>query len=106
MGRKYQPYRNGSGGTAYQYPAESTAFQDSWSEIGKVDYMRVINSRATLDTAINFYGTQFPLKARTDATPIIDDVTFIRSGGYNLPSFSQDQRWHTTPPQYLRDPTT
>ena len=56
--------------------------------------MRVINSRAMLDTSINFYATQFPLKAQTDKTPIIDDVTFLRSGGYNMPSFSQDQRWH------------
>ena len=56
--------------------------------------MRVINNRATLDTSINFYGTQFPLKAHTDKTPIIDDVTFVRSGAYNTPSFSQDRRWH------------
>ena len=93
-GRKYQPYRFGSGGDAYQYLVESTALQDSWSEIGKVDYMRVISNRATLDTSINFYGTQFPLKAHTDKTPIIDDVTFARSGAYNTPSFSQDRRWH------------
>jgi hypothetical protein len=93
-GRKYQPYRNGSGGGAYQYLVESTALQNSWSEIGKVDYMRVINDRATLDTSINVYGTQFPLKARTDKTPIIDDVTLARSGGYNTPSFSQDGRRH------------
>jgi hypothetical protein len=45
-GRKYQPYRLGSGTDAYQYPVESTAIQNSWSEIGKVDYMRVINNRA------------------------------------------------------------
>ena len=93
-GRKYQPYRDGSGADAYQYLVESTALQNSWSEIGKVDYMRVINNRATLDTSINFYGTQFPLKAHTDKTPIIDDVTFARSGAYNTPSFSQDRRWH------------
>ena len=93
-GRKYQPYRFGSGAGAYQYLVESTALQNSWSEIGKVDYMRVINNRATLDTSINFYGTQFPLKAHTDKTPIIDDVTFLRSGAYNTPSFSQDRRWH------------
>ena len=54
----------------------------------------MINNRATLDTSINFYGTQFPLEARTDKTPIIDDVTFARSGAYNTPSFSQDRRWH------------
>ena len=56
--------------------------------------MRVINNRATLDTSINFFATQFPLKAHTDKTPIIDDVTFARSGAYNAPSFSQDRRWH------------
>jgi hypothetical protein len=93
-GRKYQPYRGGSGGNAYQYPAESTGLQDSWSEIAKGDYMRVINSRATLDASVNFYGSQFPLKVRTDTTPIFDDVTYLRSGAYNAPSFSQDQRWH------------
>ena len=78
-GRKYQPYRFGSGGAAYQYLVESTALQDSWSEIGKVDYMRVISNRATLDTSINFYANQFPLTAHTDKTPIIDDVTFART---------------------------
>src|SRR6185503_4361024 len=93
-GRKFQPYRNGSGAGAYQYLVESTARQDSWSEIGKVDYMRVINDRATLDTSINFYDTQFPLNVHTNNTPIIDDVTFARSGAYNTPSFSQDRRWH------------
>ena len=56
--------------------------------------MRVINNRATLDASVNFFGTQFPLKARTDKTPIIDDVTFVRSGAYNAPSLSQDRRWH------------
>ena len=69
LGRKYQPYRFGSGAGAYQYLVESTALQDSWSEIGKVDYMRVISNRATLDTSINVYGTQFPLNSshRQDA---------------------------------------
>jgi hypothetical protein len=93
-GRKYQPYRFGSGGTAYQYLVESTARQNSWSHIGKADYLRVINDRAALDTSINVYGTQFPLNAHTDKTPIIDDVTFARSGAYNTPSFSQDGRRH------------
>ena len=93
-GRKYQPFRGGSGVTAYQYLAESTGLQDSWSEIGKVDYMRVINNRAMLDASVNFFGSQFPLKAQTDKTPINDDVTFLRTGAYSLPSFSQDQRWH------------
>ena len=30
----------------------------------------------------------------TDKTPIIDDVTFLRSGAYNTPSLSQDRRRH------------
>ena len=94
VGRKYQPYRGGSGADAYQYLVESTALQNSWSDIGKVDYMRVLNTRATLDASINFYGTEFPLKAHTDKTPIIDDVTFLRSGAYNTPSLTQDRRWH------------
>jgi hypothetical protein len=93
-GRKYQPFRGGSGVTAHQFLVESTALQNSWTEIGKVDYTRVIDSRATLDTSINFFGSQFPLKARTDTTPIIDDVTLLRSGAFNVPSFSQEQRWH------------
>ena len=93
-GRKYQPFRGGSGAAAYQFIAESTAVQNSWTEIGKGGYMRVINNRAMLDSSINFYASQFPLKAQTDKTPIIDDVTFLRTGGFNLPSFSQDQRWH------------
>jgi hypothetical protein len=94
LGRKYQPYRFGFGATAYQYLVESTALQKSWSEIGKVEYMKVVSNRATLDTSINFYGTEFPLKAHTDKTPIIDDITFARSGAYNTPTFSQDRRWH------------
>ena len=94
LGRKHQPYRFGSGAGAYQYLVESTALQKSWSHIGKVDYMRVISNRATLDTSINVYGTHFPLDAHTDKTPIIDDVTFLRSGAYNTPSLSQDRRWH------------
>jgi hypothetical protein len=93
-GRKHQPHRFGSGGDAYQYLVESTALQNSWSEIVKGDYMRVINRRATLDTSINFYATQFPLKALTDKTPIIDDVTRARRGAYPTPSLSQDRRWH------------
>ena len=93
-GRKYQPYRGGSGAAAYQYLVESTARQDSRTEIGKVDYMRVINNRATLDTSVNVFGTQFPLTAHTDKTPIIDDVTFARSGAYNTPSLTEDRRWH------------
>jgi hypothetical protein len=47
-----------------------------------------------LDTSVNLYATRFPLSARTDKTPIIDDVTFYRGGAYDRPSFSQDQRWH------------
>jgi carboxypeptidase family protein/TonB-dependent receptor-like protein len=94
FGRKHQPYRFGSGPGAFLYLVESTALQNSWSEIGKVDYTRVINNRATLDASINFYGTRFPLTARTDKTPIIDDITYVRSGAYPTPSLSQDRRWH------------
>jgi hypothetical protein len=94
LGRKYQPYRGGSGFGAYQYLVESTALQDTWSHIGKVDYMRVIGDRATLDSSINVYGNNFPLTAHTDKTPIIDDVTFARRGAYNTPGLSQDQRRH------------
>jgi len=94
FGRKNQPYRFGSGPGAFLYLVESTAFQNSWSEIGKVDYTRVINNRATLDASINFYGTRFPLTARTDKTPIIDDFTYVRSGAYPTPGLSQDRRWH------------
>lgn len=94
LGKKYQPYRGGSGAAAYQYLVESTMRQDSWSHIGKVDYMRVIGNRATLDTSINVYGHHLPLTAHTDKTPIIDDVTFARRGAYNAPGLQQDGRWH------------
>jgi hypothetical protein len=94
FGKKYQPYRGGSGATAYQYLVESTARQDSRSHIGKVGYMQVVGNRATLDTSVNVYGNHFPLTAHTDKTPIIDDVTFARSGAYNTPAFSQDGRRH------------
>ena len=94
FGRKHQPFRFGSGPGAVLYLVESTARQNSWSEIGKVDYTRAINNRATLDTSINVYGTRFPLAARTDKTPVIDDVTYARSGAFDTPSLSQDRRWH------------
>ncbi len=93
-GRKYQPYRFGNGPFAYAYLVESTALQNSWTQIGKVDYMRVLSNRATLDASVNVFTSQFPLKARTDKTPIIDDVTGARSGAYNTPSFTEDRRWH------------
>jgi hypothetical protein len=93
-GRKYQPYRGGSGAGAYQFLVESTALQDSWTEIGKIDYMRILSNRATLDASVNVFGSQFPLKAHTDKTPIIDDVTFARSGAYDSPSLTEDRRWH------------
>ncbi len=94
LGRKYQPYRGGSGTVAYQYPVESTALQDSQSHIGRVGYMQVVGNRATLDTSINVYGHYFPLTAHTDKTPIIDDVTFVRRGAYNAPGLQQDGRRH------------
>jgi hypothetical protein len=94
LGKKYQPFRFGSGVFAHQYLVESTALQDSWSHVGKVDYMRVIGNRATLDTSINVYGNHFPLTAHTDKTPIIDDVTFARRGAYTTPGLSQDGRRH------------
>ena len=94
VGRKYQPYRNGSGPTAYYYSAESTARQHSWSEIGKVDYMRVLNNRATLDTSVNVFADQFPLTAHTDKTPIHDEVALGWRGAYNRPTFSIGRLWH------------
>jgi hypothetical protein len=94
LGTKYQPYRFGSGVSAPQYPVESTAVQDSRSHIGKAGYMQVIANRATLDTSFNVYGNHFPLTARTDQTPIIDDVTFIRRGAYPTAAVSQDRRRH------------
>ena len=94
LGKKYQPYRGGSGAGAYQYLVESTALQDSRSHIGKVGYMHVVSNRATLDTSINVYGNHFPLTAHTDKTPIIDDVTFARRGAYNTPGLSRDGRRH------------
>jgi hypothetical protein len=94
LGRKYQPYRFGDGAGAFLYLVESTARQDSRSHIGKVDYMRVLSTRATLDTSINVYGTHFPLTAHTDKTPIFDDYTRFRTGAYPNPSLQQDRRRH------------
>ena len=94
LGRKYQPYRLGDGAGAFLYLVESTARQDSRSHIGKVDYMRVLSNRATLDTSINVYGTHFPLDAHTDKTPIFDDYTRFRRGAYPNPSLQQDRRRH------------
>jgi len=93
-GRKVQPYRGGSGAAATLYLVEATAHQNSWTEIGNVVYTRVINNRAMLDTSLNVFASQFPLAARTDKTPVIDDVTFARSGAYNTPGFTEDRRWH------------
>ena len=94
MGRKHQPYRFGSGISAPQFSAESTARQNSRSHIGKAGYMQVIGNRATLDASLNVYGNYVPLTARTDKTPIIDDVTFSRRGGFSMPSLSEDRRQH------------
>jgi hypothetical protein len=94
LGEKYQPYRFGSGVFAPQYLVESTAVQDSRSHIGKAGYLQVIGNHATLDTSFNIYGNDFPLTARTDKTPIIDDVTFTRQGAYSMPAISKDRRRH------------
>ena len=94
VGHKYQPYRGGSGFGAARYLVESTARQDTWSHIGKIDFMRVLGNRATLDSSINVYGNDFPLTAHTDKTPIIDDVSLARRGAFNTPARSQDQRRH------------
>jgi hypothetical protein len=94
LGKKYQPYRGGSGVFAPQYLVESTARQDSRSHIGKLEYMTVIANRGTLDTSINVYGNHFPLTARTAKTPIIDDVSFSRRGGFSTPGVSKDERRH------------
>ena len=94
-GRKYQPYRFGAGAAAHNYAVESTALQDSRTQIGKVNYLRVINNRATLDVSVNLYGNQFPLGAHTDKTPIIDDFTNNRIGAYTRPNFREDRRWHS-----------
>ena len=94
VGRKYQPYWGGSGTAAHQYTVEATAIQDMWTQIGKVEYMRVLNNRATLDASVNVFASQFPLTARTDRTPIIDDGPDIRSGAYNRPNYTDGRRWH------------
>jgi hypothetical protein len=93
-GRKYQPFRFGNGAGAYQYLVESTANQKSWSEIGKLDYMRVLSNRATLDLSVNGFTSQFPLKAHTDKTPVFDEITFARTGAYAAPSYTEEDRWH------------
>ncbi len=97
VGRKYQPYRFGLGldnPSLYNYIVEATALQDSRSQIGKVDYMRMLSNRATLDASVNVFASQFPLGAHTDKTPISDDVAFVRSGAFTAPSYTEDRRWH------------
>jgi hypothetical protein len=94
LGRKYQPYRFGDGAGAFLYLVESTAHQKSWSHVGKIDYMRVLSHRATLDTSFNLFGTHFPLKAHTDKTPIFDDVNRTRMGAFETPGLQQDRRRH------------
>src|SRR4029079_7778701 len=44
--------------------------------------------------SVNIFASQFPLKAHTDKTPILDDLTDARSGAYNTPSYTEDRRWH------------
>jgi hypothetical protein len=94
VGRKDQPYWGGSGANAHQYTVEATAIQDMWTEIGKVEYMRVLNNRATLDTSVNVFASQLPLTAHTDKTPIVDDATDIWSGAYKRPIYTDGRRWH------------
>lgn len=94
FGRKFQPYRGGQGSTASFYIFESTYLQNSWTEVGKLQYTRVIGTRTTLDMSINNFGYQFPGKARTNKTPVQDDVTSLRRGAYQAPFFSQQRRWH------------
>ena len=93
-GRKYQPFRFGSGPSAYLYTTESTGRQDSRTAIGKLEYRHVLNNRATLDASVNLFNSRFPLTAHTDKTPIIDDFSFERLGGYDRPFYSLDRRWH------------
>ncbi len=93
-GRKFQPYRGGQGTNAYQYIIESTYSQNSWSEVEKLDYTRVIGTRSTLQMSINNFGYQFPGKVQSTKTPIQDDTSLLRRGGYQAPFFSQQRRWH------------
>ncbi len=93
--QKYQPYR---GGTLVNfltlYTYESTSIENAWSEIGKVELTHVIDNRKTLDMSINNFGYQFASKARTDTTPLMDDISGLRTGAFNLPGLSQQRRWH------------
>ena len=101
-GRKYQPFRGGSGAAAYQFIAESTAVQNSWTEIGKGSYLRVINNRAMLDSRSISTPPSSCLKAQTDKTPIIDDVTFLRPAASTCPASRRISAGTTTRPQSVR----
>jgi len=99
FGRKYQPWRGGQGTSAYQYDFDSTYTQLSWTEVGKVEWTRVINARTTLDGSLANFGYQFPGRAHTQKTPTFDQTTNLRRGGYSngtsVPFLSQQRRWHT-----------
>jgi hypothetical protein len=69
LGRKYQPFRFGFGAGAYQYLVESTALQDSWSEIGKVEYTKVVNDQGDARHVDQFLRHRVPAESphRQDA---------------------------------------
>ena len=80
FGRKYQPYR-WLGSQPQPLPitvSNRRRFRIAGVEIGKVDYMRMINNRATLDASINVFATQFPL---TRAPTRRRSSTMSRSSG-------------------------
>jgi hypothetical protein len=93
-GRKYEPYRGGVQNGPTRVTLESTSIQDSWSEVGKVEFTRILDNRTTLDMSINNFGYQFPSKAHNNKTPIQDDVTGYVSGAFATPSRTQPRRWH------------
>jgi hypothetical protein len=98
FGRKYQPWRGGQGVNAFRYDFDSTYTQLSWSQVGKVEWTRVINSRSTLDVSVNNFGYQFPGRSHVQKTPTFDQTTLLYRGGYSqgtsVPFLSQQRRWH------------
>ncbi len=103
-GRKFQPYRGGSGSSAQFFVVDSTGSQNSWAWAYKGQLTSVLSSRATLDASFNVFGYIFPIANRISETPVRDTGTSTVRGGYSgestgtttsTPFANQRRRFHT-----------
>lgn len=83
MSRKLAPYRGGQGANASFFVEDSTGNQKDPSLGYKVQWVRVLNSRATLDVSANSSGYTFPLYSRTKEMARRDLVTQEVRGSYS-----------------------